>query len=128
MRSRDDDIDLLPDKLGDDFGRPLVASRRPAIFDSEVLAFGPAELGQPLHACRNPRAMRGLRSRRQETNDRRFGRLLPPCGQGKCHGGATDQPDEFAPSHAPLQAVTTRAAQRSILWRPFGASIWLIRS
>jgi hypothetical protein len=52
----DDDIDVLVDELGGERGVTVIAPGRPAVFDGDVAALGPAELAQPLHKFGDIRA------------------------------------------------------------------------
>ena len=51
---RDDDIDVEPHELPCDFGKALVASLRPAIFDCNSVTIDPSEFAQPLHKNGDP--------------------------------------------------------------------------
>src|SRR5262249_18388063 len=51
---RHDDIDLEPDELRSDLGEALALSVRPAHFDRDGAALGPAELIEPLHERSGP--------------------------------------------------------------------------
>ena len=51
---RDDDIDLEPDKLGEDLGCSLGAPLRPPIIDRDSATFNPIEFTQSLHESVSP--------------------------------------------------------------------------
>ena len=54
---RDDDIDLQPDELGDDFGQTLAASFPPTVFDHNRSTFDPAVRTHALHKRVSPFAL-----------------------------------------------------------------------
>ena len=66
----DNDIDFEPDELGRDFGGPLGATLRPAIFDRDGATFDPTEFAQPLHKSGDPLGLGGRRARAKESDRR----------------------------------------------------------
>ena len=99
IRRADDDIDLALNKFGGELRHVLVIARRPAVFDRNVTAFGPAKFGHPLRECRNPRTVRGLRCPPPENRRPEIWPLLAPCGKGPSGSRAADQLNEFTPPH-----------------------------
>ena len=51
------EIEVVTYCAGGEFRHALVVSSRPAVFDRDVAALGPAEFGQPLRVSRNPSAV-----------------------------------------------------------------------
>src|SRR5262249_27147087 len=105
------------DELGYELGEAFAASLRPAVFDRDRASFDPAEFAQPLHKSSGQLALRGRRSRAQESDGRQLPRRLRAHRERPC-GRAAEQRDELAALHvwmAPAwQEIIWRAAQRSL--------------
>src|SRR6516162_5325651 len=97
---RENDINFQPDELGCELSEAFAASLRPAIFDRDGASFDPAEVAQPLHKSSGQLALRGRRSRAQESDGRQFPRLLRARRERPRCGGAAKQRDELAPLHS----------------------------
>jgi hypothetical protein len=64
------DIDFLPDELGNDLGCALAASLRPSNLDPDGPSFDPAEFAQPVHESGDPLVLNRGRRRAQEPDGR----------------------------------------------------------
>jgi len=73
---RENDINFQPDELRCKLGEAFAASLRPAIFDRNGASFDPAEFAQSLHKGSGQLALRGSRSRAQESDGRQSAPLL----------------------------------------------------
>src|SRR5262249_21587583 len=95
-----DDIDLLPDKLGNDLGCALAASLCPPNLDRDGSSLDPAEFAQPLHESGDPLVLNRSRRWAQEPDSRQLRHLLRARREWPRHRAA-EQCDELAPSHVP---------------------------
>src|SRR5262245_30184345 len=94
---RDNDVDLLPDKFGSDFGIALRASFRPTILDRDSATLDPAEVPQSLHECSCPWSpARCVRA--QQPDGRQLARLLRACRARPSRRNA-EKGDDLAPHH-----------------------------
>src|SRR5262249_28111128 len=82
------DIDLLPDKLGNDLGCALAASLCPSNLDRDGSTLDPAEFAQPLHESGDPLVFNRSRRRAQEPDGRQPPRL-PRVRRERPDGGRT---------------------------------------
>src|SRR5262249_45180440 len=95
----EDDIDLKPNEFGRDLGKALVASIRPAIFDCNGTAIGPAEFTQSLHKSRRPTTPGRGRACTQKPDGGQLARLLRACRERpRCR--AAEQRYERTSPHA----------------------------
>ena len=101
---RDNDIDLLPDEFGGDFGVAVAPSLRPAVLDRDGATLDPTEFAQPLHKGGYPGAPGPGRARSKQSDRRQLSWLLRPCGQRprRC---AAEQSNELTP----LLSITSSA-------------------
>src|SRR5262249_46434354 len=113
---RENDINFQPDELGCELGEAFAASPRPAIFDRDGASFDPAEFAQPLHKSSGQLALRGRRSRAQESDGRQLPRLLRARRARPRDGRAAESQDELAAFHS----ITSSARRRkdSCIVRP----------
>ena len=75
----------LARQFGCDFAIALGARLRPAIFDDDVLSFGPTEFTEPLDEGRNPRTRSLSRRCAEESDDSRLRSLLGMTGPRPHH-------------------------------------------
>src|SRR6516225_5066240 len=97
---RENDINFQPDELGCELGEAFAASLRPAIFDRDGASFDPAEFAEPLHKSSGQLALRGRRSRAQESDGRQPRGLLRTRRERPRGRRAADERDELAPLHS----------------------------
>src|SRR6516164_8045157 len=97
---RENDINFQPDELGCELGEAFAASLRPAIFDRDGASFDPAEFAQPLHKSSGQLALRGRRSRAQESDGRQPRSLLRTRCERPHDRHATEEGDELASPHS----------------------------
>ena len=67
------DIDFLPDQLGNDLGCTLAASLRPSKLDCDGATLDPAEFAKPLHESGDPLVLNRAPSRAKNPMVRSFG-------------------------------------------------------
>jgi hypothetical protein len=108
--SGNNDIDFLPDELGNDHGRALAASLRPSNLDREGPTLDPAEFAQPLHESGDALVLNRAFRRAREPNGRQPRRLL--CARReRPRDRAAEQRNELAALHVGpcpfLPGVTT---------------------
>src|SRR5262249_10445622 len=101
----EDDIDLKPNEFGRDLGKSLVASIRPAIFDCNGTAIGPAEFTQSPHKGRRPTTPGRGRACTQKPEGGRLARRRGASRERPRCGCAAKQRDEFAAFHYPMPPV-----------------------
>src|SRR5215471_5489253 len=106
---RENDIDFQPDELGCELGEAFAASLRPAIFDRDGASFDPAEFAQPLHKSSGQLALRGRRSRAQESDGRQLPGLLRARRERPRRGAAESQDERAA-----LHSITSSAMESSV--------------
>src|SRR5262249_35660675 len=118
---RENDINFQPDELGCELGEAFAASPRPAIFDRDGASFDPAEFAQPLHKSSGQLALRGRRSRAQESDGRQLPRLLRARRARPRDGRAAESQDELAAFHS----ITSSAGRRKDSWivRPIAFAV-----
>src|SRR5262245_16233641 len=104
---RENDINFQPDELGCELGEAFAASLRPAIFDRDGASFDPAEFAQPLHKSSGPLALRGGRSRAQESDGRQPRGLLR-ARRKRPRGRSAEEGDELAAPHSITLSARTR--------------------
>src|SRR5215471_2131432 len=107
---RENDIDFQPDELGCELGEAFAASLRPAVFDRDGASFDPAEFAQPLHKSSGQLALRGRRSRAQESDGRQLCRLLRARRERPSSARADDKREELAALHS----ITSSARAMSV--------------
>src|SRR6516162_1790854 len=95
----ENDINFQADELGCELGEAFAASLRPAIFDRDGASFDPAEFAQPLHKSSGQLALRGRRSRAQESDGRQPRSLLRTRRQ-RPRRRAAHEGDELAAPHS----------------------------
>src|SRR5262245_28104985 len=130
--SCEDDIHLEADELGCDLAIALVASLRPAIFDSDGAALDPAKFTQPLHEGCGPRIPVQRRARAQNADGRPL-RLLRASGQWPRRRTA-EQCHELAPSHHSITssarasrfASSARASRFGGISKPSMRAVWAL--
>src|SRR5262249_11221748 len=96
---RENDINFQPDELGCELGEAFAASLRPPIFDRDGVCFDAAEFAQPLYKSSGQLALRGRRSRAQESDGRQLPRLLRARRARPRDGRAAESQDELAAFH-----------------------------
>src|SRR5262249_11389732 len=94
----EDDIDLKPNEFARDLGKSLVTSIRPAIFDCNSTAIGPAEFTQSPHKGRRPTPPGRGRACTQNPDGGQLARLLSASRERPCDRAANER-DEVAPFH-----------------------------
>src|SRR5262249_2574333 len=104
------DVDLLPDELGDDRGCALAPPLPPSNLDRDGAALDPADCAQPLYESGDPLVRNRSRRRVQEPDGRRPRRLLR-ARRERPSGGRTPENRE---AFAPFNSVPTPSRQ------PFG--------
>src|SRR5262245_13213257 len=104
-----DEIDLHPDKFGDNLGGAVGASFRKPILEGDGAAFDPAEFAQTVHQGGKPLAVGRARAWYEHADERLFRRLLR-SRRDRPRRCAAESQDEIAPSHS----ITSSAATRSL--------------
>src|SRR3954471_8881918 len=103
----DDDVDLEPDELGEDFGGAFGVSLRPPILDRDSATFNPTEFTQSLYESVSPFLLGRRCGRAQESDGRQFHRLLPVRCERPRRRPPSEQRDELAPG---AHSITSSAA------------------
>jgi len=93
-----DDVDIKPNQFRRQGRQLVIPSLGPAELDHNILAFGVAEVAQPLTECRSVRLSRGCRFRREQDTDARHspGRLRL-SGERRGEEAASKGADEGSP-------------------------------
>src|SRR5262249_21010926 len=110
------DIDLLPDKLGNDLGCALAASLCPSNLDRDGSTLDPAEFAQPLHESGDPVVLNRTRRWAQEPDSRQFLRLLHDRREWPRGSHAAEQGDEIATFHFEHGRLPPQCAIRAADW------------
>src|SRR6516225_5403751 len=105
-----DDIDFLPDELGNDIGCAPAASLRPSNLDGDGPTVDPAEFAQPLHESGDPLVLNRALRRAREPNGRQLRRLLCARRERPRDRAAKQRRDEVAPLHS----ITSSARPSSV--------------
>src|SRR6516165_3365658 len=104
-----DDVGLEADQFSRELGGALGASFRPAILDRDGATFDPIQLAQSGDKSSRPwTPRRGVRA--QESDRRKFARLLRARGERPRGSRAAEQRDEIATPH---HSITSSASASS---------------